>query len=112
MLHQNLLIPAFTLQKNQVDYVYDLVSGKVNRVTYNAGRPDQHIHKYAYDEQNRLTHVYTDRNGYKYDLDARYFYYWHGPLARTELGQNKLQGLDYAYTIQACSKASTAMPCV
>jgi hypothetical protein len=36
--------------------------------------------------------------------DATYKYYLHGPLARVELGQNKVQGLDYAYTLQGWLK--------
>ena len=40
-----------------------------------------------------------------WEEDARYFYYTHGPLARTELGELKVQGLDYIYTIQGWIKA-------
>ena len=105
ILHENLLIPAAPLQKNRIDYQYDLVSGNVNKVIYNEGKPDQYIHKYTYDGQNRIKDVYTSKNGLKYDLDARYFYYWHGPLSRVELGQNKVQGSDYAYTIQGWLKS-------
>lgn len=36
--------------------------------------------------------------------DAKYFYYLHGPLARTEIGHDKVQGLDYAYTLQGWIK--------
>ena len=31
---------------------------------------------------------------------ATYHYYLHGPLARVELGKNKVQGMGYAYTLQ------------
>ncbi len=31
--------------------------------------------------------------------------YLHGPLARVEYGNNQVQGLDYAYTIQGWIKA-------
>jgi RHS repeat-associated protein len=37
-------------------------------------------------------------------VDARYFYYDHGPLARTELGDNQVQGVDYAYNLQGWIK--------
>jgi RHS repeat-associated protein len=39
-------------------------------------------------------------------LDAEYEYYLHGPLRRVELGdeENKVQGLDYAYTLQGWLK--------
>ncbi|GEP94445.1 hypothetical protein CCY01nite_07050 [Chitinophaga cymbidii] len=36
--------------------------------------------------------------------DAIYRYYLHGPLARVELGHEKLQGIDYAYTLQGWLK--------
>jgi hypothetical protein len=34
------------------------------------------------------------------DPGAGYQYYLHGPLKRAEIGQDKIQGLDYAYTLQ------------
>ena len=40
-------------------------------------------------------------------LEAKYFYYAHGPLARTELG-NELQGLDYIYNLQGWLKGVNA----
>lgn len=88
----------------RTDYEYDLVSGKVNKLVYQQGEPDQFMHKYDYDEENKLTHVYTSNNGAVWEQDARYLYYRHGPLARTELGDDKVQGLDYAYTIQGWLK--------
>jgi hypothetical protein len=36
--------------------------------------------------------------------DASYRYYLHGPLARTEIGGYKVQGVDYAYTLQGWLK--------
>src|SRR5207249_4997268 len=35
---------------------------------------------------------------------ARYNYYKHGPLARTVLGHQQVQGVDYAYTLQGWLK--------
>lgn len=40
--------------------------------------------------------------------EASYQYYLHGPLARTELGAYRVQGLDYAYTLQGWIKALNA----
>jgi hypothetical protein len=88
----------------QIDYDYDLVSGKVNRVSYQPGKGDQFFHKYLYDAENRLTDVYTSRDELIWQQDAFYRYYLHGPLARTELGDRKVQGLDYAYTLQGWLK--------
>jgi hypothetical protein len=39
-----------------------------------------------------------------WDQDAKYFYYSHGPLARVEHGDNKVQAMDYAYTLQGWVK--------
>lgn len=88
-----------------IDYSYDLVSGKVNEVAYQNGKADQYLHRYSYNADNRLISVETGPGKYQLDEDARYRYYLHGPLARMELGRQKVQGLDYAYTIQGWLKA-------
>jgi RHS repeat-associated protein len=87
-----------------IDYEYDLVSGKVNKVTYQKAMPDQFIHKYAYDADNRIIEVETSHDGVIWQKDAKYLYYRHGPLARVELGTQQVQGVDYAYTIQGWLK--------
>lgn len=89
-------------------YEYDLVSGKVNKVTFQKGQPDQFIHRYDYDSDNRITNVFTSKDGKIWEQDAKYFYYDHGPLARTELGDKKVQGTDYAYTIQGWIKGNNS----
>jgi RHS repeat-associated protein len=88
----------------QIDYDYDLASGKVNRVTYQPNKGDQFIYRYGYDAGNRITSAYSSRDGLIWATDAEYRYYLHGPLARTELGTFKVQGIDYAYTIQGWLK--------
>jgi RHS repeat-associated protein len=97
----------------RIDYDYDLISGKVNDVHYQNRQPDAFHHHYEYDADNRITEVYTSKfpvavwKGYKdqfWDNDAKYFYYLHGPLARTEIGDDKVQGMDYAYTLQGWIK--------
>lgn len=98
-----------------VDYDFDIISGKVENVYYQRGKIDQYIHHYKYDAENRLIESYSapreeliDRTAAKdyksIGLDASYQYYHHGPLARTELGELKVQGLDYAYTLQGWLK--------
>ena len=87
-----------------IDYDFDLQSGKVNKVTYQKGAIDQFIHKYNYDAANRLAWVKTSANGLVWETDAEYKYYRHGPLARLELGTDKVQGLDYMYTLQGWIK--------
>lgn len=93
------------LRFKRVDYEYDLYSGKVIMLAYNRGYADQMFQKYTYDNDNRITDVYTSNNGVYWDRDANYRYYDHGPLARTELGEQRVQGVDYAYTINGWLKA-------
>jgi RHS repeat-associated protein len=90
--------------EKRIDYQYDLISGKVNRVIYQPGKGDQFIHRYDYDADNRIISVNTSRDGLIWQNDAKYVYHLHGPLARTELGDQKVQGLDYAYTLQGWLK--------
>jgi hypothetical protein len=110
-------------QFKRMDYNYDLISGNVHRVSYENGKIDQWHHAYEYDADNRITSVYTTTttplsnpaNGQIssqnepgltpfWDKEASYKYYAHGPLARTELGQEKVQGVDNVYTIQGWIK--------
>jgi RHS repeat-associated protein len=92
------------MEAKRTDYKYDLVSGNVNYVIYQKGQEDQFYHRYNYDEDNRLLDVYTSTDGFIWDHDAEYFYYPHGPLARVEIGEYNVQGLDYYYTLQGWIK--------
>jgi hypothetical protein len=101
-------IPALSPVGKQfytLDYEYDLISGNVNKVTYQKEAKDMFIHKYEYDNDNRLHQVYTSYDNVNWDRDAKYFYYEHGPLARVEVGDQKVQGTDFAYTIHGWIKA-------
>jgi hypothetical protein len=89
----------------RIDYDYDVISGKVNLLSYNRGFPDQFYQKYGYDADNRITEVNTSNDGIIWQRDASYQYYQHGPLARMSLGDLRVQGVDYAYTIQGWLKA-------
>ncbi|HET7115702.1 MAG TPA: hypothetical protein VFI29_04395, partial [Hanamia sp.] len=94
----------------EIAYNYDLISGKVNEVDYNPGNVDQFYHRYEYDAENRITDVYTSDHktyvGHKNleEHEAFYQYYKHGPLARAVIGQQQVQGLDYAYTLEGWLK--------
>ncbi|MCC5945474.1 MAG: RHS repeat protein [Bernardetiaceae bacterium] len=90
--------------QKRIDYVYDLISGKVNKVCYQDGKNDAFYHRYRYDADNRLISVKTSRDNWLWNEEAVYRYYAHGPLARTEIGEYKVQGLDYYYTIQGWLK--------
>jgi RHS repeat-associated protein len=89
-------------------YNYDLISGKVNQVSYQPGQADAYYHRYMYDGENRITDVFSGKDSVMLLLfperEGHYYYYKHGPLARTELGQLRVQGLDYAYTLQGWLK--------
>ncbi len=93
------------LGRNYIAYTYDLISGNVKQVAFNEGLDDQLYHKYTYDTDNRITTVQTSRDGKIWDADARYEYYAHGPLSRTTLGEDQVQGIDYLYTTQGWLKA-------
>lgn len=88
----------------RMEYAYDLVSGNVNEVRYQPDEEDQFIHRYQYDADNRITEVNTSTDGCIWDKEAKYFYYPHGPLARVEIGDEEVQGLDYVYTIHGWIK--------
>jgi RHS repeat-associated protein len=88
----------------KISYQYDLISGKVNMVMYQPMTRDAFYHRYSYDAENRLTLVETSRDSLVWEKDARYEYYRHGPLARVTLGDQQVQGLDYAYTLQGWLK--------
>lgn len=88
----------------KIDYDYDLVSGNVKQVKYQNNENDQFYHKYQYDADNRIQSVYTSSDNLLWAEDARYQYYMHGPLARVETGDLKVQGTDYAYTIHGWLK--------
>jgi RHS repeat-associated protein len=93
------------LGRSYVRYEYELISGKVLEVVYNEWREDELRHRYSYDDDNRITAVYTSKDGLLWDRDGSYSYYAHGPLQRAELGEDKVQGVDYTYTIQGWLKA-------
>ena len=89
----------------RIDYDYDLLSGKVNMLSYNHGYADQYYQRYNYDADNRITKAETSKDGLHWDRDAAYTYYRHGPLAEMQLGDLNVQGIQYAYTIQGWLKA-------
>lgn len=113
-------IPDIALNRfKRLDYNYDLISGNVHRVDYQTGKIDQWHHAYTYDSDNRITAAYTttttpitnpavsgqtasqNEPGYTayWDREVKYSFFEHGPLARIELGEEQVQGLDYNYTI-------------
>ncbi len=104
-IHNDPSLVALNQQIKHVSYTYDLISGNVNKVYYQKGYPDQFIHKYEYDADNRITQVYTSSDEIIWEKEANYEYYQHGPLARTTIGDKQVQGMDYVYTLQGWLKA-------
>ncbi|MBL7839200.1 MAG: hypothetical protein JNJ75_03575 [Cyclobacteriaceae bacterium] len=92
----------FGLGIKTIDYVYDN-SGNIKMVAYQKNKSDGFYHHYFYDLDQRLTQVWANKEGTDSTLQAKYFYYLHGPLKRIELAGNK-QGIDYVYTITGALK--------
>jgi len=94
----------------RIDYSYDYISGKVSQVFYQKGKADQYTYFYEYDENNRLVNSFTSlietdfTNASLWETECTHEYYLHGPLARAELGEARVQGCDYAYTLQGWIK--------
>lgn len=107
--HGNMLINGNRFKT--INYEYDLISGKVNSIAYEPRKKDAFYHRYSYDAENRLTNVETSHDSIYWENDAYYEYYKHGPLARAVIGQQQVQGIDYAYTLQGWLKGvnSTAL---
>ncbi|MDY8138483.1 RHS repeat-associated core domain-containing protein [Aquimarina sp. 2201CG5-10] len=102
--NQSTELVAINQHQKRVQYQYDLISGNVNQVTFQSGKPDQFIHRYDYDADNRIIAVETSVDGVLWEKDANYQYYQHGPLARVLIGDKKVQGMDYVYTLQGWLK--------
>lgn len=105
LVMEDALLRNFDLHLKRIDYDYELLSGNVREVAYQQHQADARFHRYAYDANNRLEGVYTSTDHVVWEEDATYAYYHHGPLARTEIGTEKVQGLDYVYNLQGWIKA-------
>ena len=98
------LAPLFQDIKS-TEYEFELISGNVKTVKYQKGQLDQSTHTYYYDKLNRLEEVFVSTDKVHQSRQAHYLYYDYGPLARVEIGEQKVQGMDYAYTINGWMKA-------
>lgn len=89
------------------NYKYDFL-GNVTEIAYQKeNSTESFYHYYVYDADKRLKKVYTGRDGLNRKQEAAYYYYLHGPLKRVELA-NRLQGIDYVYTINGWLKNMNA----
>jgi RHS repeat-associated protein len=91
--------------KSYIAYEYDMVSGSVLKVKYNEELPGKFFHRYTYDADKRIKTAETSTDGMLWDKDDTYEYYAHGPLKRRNIGEDKVQGLDFIYTIQGWLKS-------
>lgn len=105
LTHDNPYLGYMNQRYKRIDYDYDLLSGKVNMLSYNRGQADQFYQRYEYDADNRITTALSSKDGLLWDKDATYSYYKHGPLAEMQVGDLKTQSVQYAYTIQGWLKA-------
>jgi len=105
LVHEIPALKSFGQNLKREAYDYELLSGQVKKVKYQQGEPDQFFTRYASDADNRLIAVFTSLNDTTWVRDARYYYNKHGMLARMEIGDDSVQGLDYVYTIQGLLKS-------
>jgi RHS repeat-associated protein len=94
---------AGTNSVKTLDYKYDLY-GNITEIAYQKQQPDDFYHYFYYDADKRLKKVLTSDDGKTKSEQAEYIYYKHGPLKRVQLA-NKLQGIDYVYTIEGWLKS-------
>jgi RHS repeat-associated protein len=87
------------------DYVYN-IKNRLTNVIYQASIPTERFeHRYTYNNNNQLAKVESLKGAaIIYQLEAKYFYYKHGPIKRIELA-DQLQGIDYIYTLQGKLKS-------
>lgn len=111
LIQDNTELKAIGQDLKYIDYEYDLVSSNVKEVRYQARGDlyqnrhfDCFYHRYLYDADNRITHVFTSKDNFIWEQDAKYLYYAYGPTARMEIGDKHVQGVDYVYTIQGWQK--------
>jgi RHS repeat-associated protein len=92
------------LGAKRIAYEYDPVTGRLAAVRYQPGQPDALHQRYRYSRAGQLESSESSRDGVLWDRDARFSYYAHGPLARMELGADRVQGVDYTYTLEGRPK--------
>ena len=87
----------------KTNYIFDHF-GNLSAALYQAAKNDEFNQIFGYDRNQRLVSAMAGDGLGMMNTSARYTYYAHGALKRTELGEN-LQGLDYVYTLNGQLKS-------
>ncbi|MCE3226677.1 MAG: hypothetical protein K0S32_1228 [Bacteroidetes bacterium] len=83
---------------------YTPADRNIHEVQYQDGQADRYYQRFLYDKDNSLVRVYSSTDKLIWETDAKYFFYKHSSLARTEYGDKQVQGCDFAYTMQTWLK--------
>lgn len=92
--------------RTYVAYTYDLIRQKITKVAYNEGYRDQFFQRLFYNADQQVTKIQSSRDGQLWETEVERDYYAHGPLKRSVLGEDQVQGLDYVYTLLGKIKAT------
>ncbi|TND09947.1 MAG: YD repeat protein [Bacteroidetes bacterium] len=104
VIQENSDLASLGQQYKTISYDYDPLTMELELMKYQDGNPDQFFQKFYYDGNSNVSNVYSSRDGIIWSQDAKYLYYMHGPLARMETGELKVQGSDYVHTINSWMK--------
>lgn len=105
LAQQNLGVGPAAHRVKTLHYRYDRLSGSVTGLDYQAGQEDAFSQRYTYDADNRLTSLWSSADCYTWDRDGAWHYFPTGELARQELGDRGVQGLDHVNTVQGWIRA-------
>ncbi|TMM52155.1 hypothetical protein FEE95_20930 [Maribacter algarum] len=87
-----------------IDYEYYPISGQIYKIYYQKHVPSERfIHRYNYNEADKLVTVETSTDDSTFILNANHSYYENGSLKRTELADG-VQGVDYIYNLNGLIK--------
>lgn len=81
------------------EYEFEMISGNLKTIKYQKDQPDQITHSYIYDKLNRMEEVFVSTDKVHQSRQAHYLYTEYGSVARVEIGEQKVQGMDFTYTI-------------
>lgn len=86
-------------------YEYDLISGNILKTYYMEDTQEQLITASEYDSDNRIIRCLTSVDGITWERDSEYEFYQTGGMSRKEIGEDRVQGMDYVQTIDGMFKS-------